>query len=303
MSVAAQHQQGRVPPGSGRPSNPDQLQLRLATDPAGVIEVPVRPHPVIVIHVGPSVYIACDRGGLHHSGVSVHGDVDIVPVGLAARWELKDTDTALIVGVPVTLLQTIAEESRCDPGRVEIVNRFQMRDPQIENIGWALKAELETGYPNGSLYLDSLATGLAVHLLNHHSSESPKPADFKGGLPGRKLKQVLSYIEDNLDRDLSIREIARIAGLSVSHCKTAFRKSAGQPVHRYVIQRRVERARTLLSQGELSISQVALATGFAHQSHLAYHMRRLLGVLPKSVAGRRLSDQDHRLNLLRTVQM
>ena len=94
---------------------------------------------------------------------------------------------------------------------------------------------------------------------------------------------MLSYIEDNLSQDLSLQTIADVSGLSASYFKTAFRTSVGHPVHQYVIQRRVERARSLLAEGQLPISQVALETGFAHQSHLAYHMRRLLGVTPKTI--------------------
>jgi AraC family transcriptional regulator len=158
-----------------------------------------------------------------------------------------------------------------------------MRDRQIEHIGWALKTEMETGYPNGDLYLDSLGTALSVHLLNHHSSDSRGTKAIKGGMSGHRLKQVISFIEDNLAEDLSLKQIADLAGMSVSHCKTVFRNSVGQSIHQYVIQRRVERAKALLSEGERSISEIALETGFAHQSHLAYHMRRVLGVSPRSI--------------------
>jgi AraC family transcriptional regulator len=246
-----------------------------------VIEAPAPRNPFILIHVGASVHITCDRGGHSHRGLSVHGNVDIVPAGVPSRWEMKETDTALILGVSQHFLRTVAEES--GQGRVELINRFQMRDTQIEHIGWALKAEMDAGYPNGRLYMDSLATALAVHLIRLHSCDSQPKETRRGGMPGYRLKQVLSYIEDNLSGDLSLPEIAAIAGMSVSHCKTLFRESVGRPVHQYVVERRVERAKTMLSEGSLSISQVALETGFAHQSHLAYHLRRVLGVSPKDV--------------------
>jgi AraC family transcriptional regulator len=105
----------------------------------------------------------------------------------------------------------------------------------------------------------------------------------KGGLSGRRLRQLIGFIEDNLGSNLSLETIAQAVGLSASHCKTAFRASLGQPIHQYVIQRRIERARTLLCEGKQSISQIALETGFAHQSHLAFHMRRVLGVSPGSL--------------------
>ncbi len=278
------------PPSSGdngtvnavaRPVRSSELTVRLQSDPAGVLDAPATPHPMIVIHVGPSAHIACNRAGKCHRGLSVHGDVDILPAGVPSRWELKEKDTALILSIPAALLRSVAEQSGIDPDRLEIVNRFQARDRQIEHIGWALKTEMESGYPNGGLYLDGLATALAIHLLNHHSSASRETRALNGGLAGNRLKRVLAHIEDHLGQDLSLKAIAQIAGVSVSHCKTAFVKSVGLPVHQYVIQRRVERARMLLGDGDLSISQVALETGFSHQSHLAYHVRRVLGVSPK----------------------
>src|ERR1700677_3001139 len=97
-----------------------QLSARLQTDPAGVIEVPGRQNPGVVIHVGRAVRIACDRGGRRHQGLSVHGDVDVVPGGIASRWETKSDDTSLILGVSVDLLRSIAEEFKINRGRVEI---------------------------------------------------------------------------------------------------------------------------------------------------------------------------------------
>ncbi len=261
----------------------DRLSLRLLKDPPGVVHAPARPNPGIVIHMGPSVHISCDRGGYRHRGLSVHGDVDIVPAGTASRWEMKSADMALLLSLPASLIRRVAEEANLDPTRLELVNRFQIRDRQIEHIGWALKAEMDAEYANGRLYLDSLAAALAVHLLNHHSSHAHISTSFKSALSGHRLREVLSYIEDNLTDDLSLKDIAAVAGLSVSHCKTAFRNSVGQPIHQYVIQRRVERARALLNDGSHSIRDVAQLTGFAHQSHLALHMRRLLGVSPKTI--------------------
>ena len=261
----------------------DPLMVCLQTDPPGVIEVPGRPGPVIVVHVGASTWVQCRRAGRLHRGLSVHGDVDIIPPGTPSRWEIENTDTALILRVSPEILSEIAAECDIDASRVEFVNRFQTRDRQIEHVAWALKTEMENGYPNGRIYLESLATALAVHLLNHHSTGAREAGATTGGLPGHTLKQILAHIEDNLAQDLSLKEIAGVAGLSVSHCKTAFRRSVGQPIHQYVIQRRVERARALLGEGAMSISQVALETGFAHQSHLAYHMRRVLGVSPANL--------------------
>ena len=77
-----------------------------------------------------------------------------------------------------------------------------------------------------------------------------------------------------------------VAGLGLSHFKALFRRSAGRPVHRYVIERRVERARSLPRDGEMPLAEVALAAGFARQSHMASHLRRQLGTTPSRLRAR-----------------
>ena len=262
------------------------FRLSVRSDPAGKIEVPGVPDVYISIHLGPSVEMICRRGGSYHKGVAVHGDIDIIPAGTRGIWELTARDKALLIGLSPQLMNRAAEESNIDPQHVEIRNRFHVRDPQLENIAWALKAEMESGYPCGRPYLESLAYAVAVRLVHSHSSLPTEAPTVNGRLSGRKLKDVLSYIEENLGEDISLVDIALVAGLSVSHFKKMFRDSVGIPVHQYLIRRRVERAKELLVRGELSISQIAFDTGFAHQSHLARHMRRLLGTTPRELQGK-----------------
>jgi AraC family transcriptional regulator len=95
---------------------------------------------------------------------------------------------------------------------------------------------------------------------------------------------VLAYIDAHLDHDLALDELAAVAGYSVSHFKPLFKAAVGVPVHGYVIERRVARARELLLAGRHTIAQVAIETGFTHQSHLARCMRRVLGVSPSQLA-------------------
>jgi AraC family transcriptional regulator len=258
------------------------LALRLNNLASGILEVPADTSTMISIHVGRSSEVMCRKGG-HHRGLIVHGDIDVLPPGLLTAWDIKEKCETFSLKVPPSLLNLAAMEMDIDSARVEIVKRFQMRDRQIEHIGWALKAEMEAGYPSGTLFLESLGTALATHLLRRHSSRSLPVTEIKGGLSSLKLRLVITYIEDHIDRNLSLAEIAEVACMSVSHLKVAFRQSIGMPVYQYVIRRRVERAMQLLIDGKLSISHIALATGFSHQSHMARHMRRLLGVTPAEI--------------------
>jgi AraC family transcriptional regulator len=265
-------------------TSPDGLTLLLRSDPRGTLAVPGLANALVAVHVGPSASLFCRRGGQSHRGTAVHGDIDVIPAQTPSRWEMHDdNDTALILSLPSALLNTVAEESGLDSQRVEIRNRFQVRDPQLENICWALKTEMEADYPSGRLYVDSLAVSVACRLLSSHSSLSPGTNGQPRGLRGHRLKQVLAYIEDNLAEDVSLGKIACVAGVGYSHFKGLFREAIGTPLHQYVIRRRLERAKALLAEGKLPIAEIALATGFAHQSHLARHMQRVFGISPREM--------------------
>ncbi len=258
----------------------DLVRVIVQSDGPGIVETPGSRRPIVAVHLGRPVRLECRHGAERHAGVAIHGDIDIVPAGVPARWEMNETDTALVLALAPALINRIAEASGRDTDGVEVRSRFQIRDPQIEHIGLALKADVEQGYPGGTLYMDSLATALAAQLLHRHSSRAGEPVLSDNGLSPRALRCVLSYIEDNLSHALSLQAIADTAGLSVSHLKVLFHKSVGSPVHQYIVRRRVDRAALMLRQTRRPISQIALDAGFAHQSHLAMHMRRILGVSP-----------------------
>lgn len=261
----------------------DLIRLLMLTDEPGLAECPSTQDTGVAVHVGPPVTIRCRRRGESHCGTAIHGDIEVIPARTVSRWEYGDRDMTFVLRLAPKALHAAAEELDLDPARVEIRNRFQLRDVQLEHILWAAKAEMERGFPCGRLYLEGLATALAAQLVANHSTHLRRQERIKGGFSDRRLKQVLAFIEENLSNELSLSEIATVAGLSVSHCKALFRQSVGLPIHQYVIRRRVERAVSLMRECTLSISQIALDSGFAHQSHLAMHMRRILGVSPKTL--------------------
>src|SRR5215831_1347867 len=225
------------------------LQAALCSHEPGVVDSPAVPWIVVAIHAGPPACVACRRGGESHVGTAIHGDIDIIPDETPSHWELKDADAALTLSLDPDFLQSVADDTEMRGRQVEIRNRFQIRDAQIEHIGWALQSEMERDYPCGRLYWESMATALAAELVRDHSTLAKQPGTARAGLSNRRLKHVLAFIEDNLGDDLSLNQIATVAGLSVSHCKVLFRRSVGMPVHQYVIRRRVERAVMLLRIG------------------------------------------------------
>jgi AraC family transcriptional regulator len=271
-----------------------QIKAWVSTFAAGLTEIAEMPHALVCMHLGASVEVRCTRGGTVRQGREVAGDLDIIPARTASYWEMKQEGTALVMCVPDELLRAVALQLDRDPADIEIADRFQMRDPVIEHIGWTLKADIDSNLAGGRLLRDSLGVALAARLLQRHYRGSLPMREVRGGLSHTKLERVIAHIEDNLASKLSLPGIAEIAGMSVSHLKTLFRNSTGVPVYEYVLRRRVERAQLLLRNQRFSIAEIAVATGFAHQSHLARHMHRILGYTPSSLRRRCVKQPELR---------
>jgi AraC family transcriptional regulator len=254
---------------------------------AGVIEAPASPRHRIGLHIGwpASSVFHCGYDRPVRRRLRRVGDIALLPAGSKAILERESPSILLMVELPPALVQEAALDMGFDRHSLTFEPEPQLRDAQIEHIGWALKVELEAGQPNGRPYLEGLGLALSARLVSRYAIRKPGPAP-RLTLPAARMRRVTDYIEANLDGDLSLRLLAQIAGLGPSHFKTLFRHTAGLPLHQYVIRRRVERARLLLAQGDLPISQVAFAAGFTHQSHMARHVRRLLGVAPSDLLSR-----------------
>ncbi|WNG51597.1 helix-turn-helix transcriptional regulator [Archangium minus] len=251
------------------------LLVDLRTTPPGTVSFEPLPDHRLKIHAGAPVRGECRSTRF----VYTRGDIDIFPAGKSDVWEEETANTSLIVRLAPALLRRAAEDMGMNPDRAGLAPRHHIRDARIEHIAWALESDREEGHPGGLLYTESLGMALAFHLLGRY----PAPLEGTRGLSGAQLKQVTEYIEEHLDRNLSLVRLAGVAGMSESHFRALFKRSTGLPVHEYVVQRRVERARTLLLRGELPASQVALEAGFSHQSHMARCIRRVLGVTPRSL--------------------
>ena len=135
----------------------------------------------------------------------------------------------------------------------------------------------------GKLYAESIAATLDVYLVrrfsNHGSTKAPLPST-RGALGGVRLSRTLAVIDERIGEDLSLRELAREASLSLFHFARAFKTATGVAPHQYVLERRVARARELLSLGQLPLSEIAGVCGFASQAHLTNVFKRATGLTP-----------------------
>lgn len=214
-----------------------------------------------------------------------NGELGLCPANTShwTVWE-REFHFTLILLEP-QMLERVAHES-VSGVRLELIPRFQFIDPVIQQIASALKADLAAGCPAGRLYGESFSAALAVHLLTTCSTLKPNIPTYSDGFPKHKLQQAINYIQAHLDRDIKLVDLANTVGMSQYYFCRLFKQSMCMTPHQYVIRQRVERAKQLLLQPDLSIADVALQCGFAHQSHLSHHFRRLVGVSPKTFQGK-----------------
>jgi AraC family transcriptional regulator len=209
--------------------------------------------------------------------------VDIIPAGVDCRWDMSGPCRHLVLSISQKLLNRMLQSRERNPGAFALRNRFNLRNVKIQHIGWAMKTEMEEGCPNGPLFLESMATALALEILRDRGVVLENGPAQDAHPSSRIVKRLLAYIESHLGANLTLEAIAKEMQVSVSSLKHYARQSLGAPLHQYVLRRRIERAAQLLAQSKLPTILVALETGFSHQSHMAKQMRRLLGVSPKEL--------------------
>ena len=242
--------------------------------------------PVVNLHLSAPHRLVQRQNGRTYEGLVAPNDMAIMPADTPGYWRTDAASEDMSMLLEDRFIRRVVAEAGADPEKLEVVPFFSAPDPQMERIGLSLLSEMATGGLGGELFAESLANVLALHLLRHHSSlggGSGRKAEREGGFPKRALGRATDYINDNLSQKLTLTEIAGAAHVSPSHLARLFKATIGLSPHQYVIRRRVERAKTLLVGTDLPIVDVAGAVGFANQSHLAFHVRRLLGVSPKAL--------------------
>jgi AraC family transcriptional regulator len=132
----------------------------------------------------------------------------------------------------------------------------------------------------GPCFVDSVGLALTSHLLRLYSFRTPRIKPRVSPLPIWKLRRVRDFIEENLFHPIYLSELSELAGLSRMHFAAQFRAATGQNPHAYLLQRKIKRAQTLLSDQTLSVADVASIVGFKNKAHFASAFKKIVGEPP-----------------------
>lgn len=243
--------------------------------------LPGMPAHVIIAHHNQGTEIVLRTGdGLRARAHTRPGTIVIIPAGHDGRWDINGgVDVSHVYLTPDRLHHSA--EALTGGGNVELLDRLCFADPQMTRILTLLSDEQVNADPSARLFLEQAIDLLCTQLLRGHSNFNalPDPAP-KRGLADWQVRRVTTYMRSMLEREIGLDELAALIDLSRFHFCTAFRLATGQTPHQWLTNLRIARAKELLMDPLLPVTEVALCVGYQTPSSFAASFRKLVGATP-----------------------
>jgi len=256
------------------------VELRCASNVDVVLPYP--DHAISVI-LGGAATLCQSRGGRIAQGVVRPGDVIITSAGEPKRWQHVDQLLAVVLRLSRACVDKLAAEAHeyCDES-VEIRDVFSVRDPFLQKTAMYFLRTLEPQSAASLGHIQTLVRSLCLHLLAKYAMKRRLSVPRLPKMPPKKLRRAVDYIEGNLHHDLRVANIAQHVTMSESHFSRVFRQTVGVPPHRYIRDRRVERAKALLRDCDMPVSEVAQRVGCSSASNFSVLFHRATGTTPRT---------------------
>lgn len=192
--------------------------------------------------------------------------------------------------IPLRALNELTDELRAPP--IETLTctvESPQRDEVMHHLALALLPALAKPHEANTLFADHVFTAMRLHLAQTYGGLNVPAQKALGGLAPWQERRAKELLLDDLRADRSISDLAAACGLSARHLTRAFKATTGLPPHRWLLRRRVERAKDLLEATDKDIAAIALACGFADQSHLTRVFHAMVGTSPGAWRRQRLN--------------
>jgi AraC family transcriptional regulator len=205
--------------------------------------------------------------------------IDFLPKGTvldAVQWQGQPS-RCVSVGLERTHIERLfgRDAPELDPER-----GFSLcvNDTHLLDLVQRLESQALRPEPWGNLYVDGLSMTLASYAYGRYLGGPPPPS--QGRLPASEMELLVAYVETRLSTNIGLTELADLVGYSPNQLVRLFKSSFGVSPYQYVLQRRVERAKSLLRANRHSLAEVALTCGFATQSHFSACFKARTGLTP-----------------------
>jgi AraC family transcriptional regulator len=209
------------------------------------------------------------------------------PIGGVSAIDLKEEPAvllpnpfdALVLYITQAALDEIAYAHRA-PRVQQLVWPQGAFDSVVHHLGQTLLSSLERPLHASKIFLDHVLQALNSHFVCSYGGVRISASQFRGGLSSLQMRRATELLEAHLDGSIALQQIAEACELSVSHFARAFKQTFRTPPYRWLIERRVDRARDLMTNSRLPLADIAIQCGFADQSALNRSFKRIHGVTP-----------------------
>jgi AraC family transcriptional regulator len=245
------------------------------------MEQPPLDHHYVTLHLGGAKRITRRGEGPTVQANTELGDLSIMPAGSTFSWRTEGPiGFAHLYLTPRTLDQVIIEEFDRDPRNISLVDRVGFNDPLLKPLLCSMFNEIRAPGVASRLLLDALLRAFILKLVRDHSTVKARLIPSRDELAPYRLRHVLAFIEAHLAEDISLSDLAALSGNSLYHFSRGFRRATGLPPYRYLVERRIERAKILLQQPFLPLAEVARQCGFNSQRQFGTMFTRFAGISP-----------------------
>lgn len=212
------------------------------------------------------------------------GDVSLLTRSQRSHWCWDDEIDVAHVYLSERLLSGVANEMLDrNVAEVRLHDVLKAQDPLVSACVDAIVREAQAKTLGAALYVEAVATQLAVHLLRNYASVTCRDPAGKCHLSPCQAARIAEYVDAHLHEPLNLETLAAVAGYGVWSFARRFRETFGQAPHAWVIERRIERARRLLEQRSLAVKEVASTCGFADQAHMTRVFQARLHTTPAAL--------------------
>jgi AraC family transcriptional regulator len=207
------------------------------------------------------------------------GKISISPPD-AQSWSWDSNNRVAIFWISQAIIDEVAADAGPRGHYGQLQTPLIADDDLIRHTILGTLSECSIGSKISSLLIESAGRHLAAHLLARYSGVFRQ--EKTSSMAQWKLKRVLDYIEEHLDRDLSLEQLSDGLDMTPNYFCRSFRKSVGMPPYRYLITRRIERAKELLASSDKDVTEIAFEVGFSSLSHFTTAFNRAVGYAPRT---------------------